>query len=43
MRCLAEDCRYWTGDGCACAFLDIEPEWADVGPTDLGTNMRAES
>lgn len=25
-RCLAETCRYWTGDGCVCRALDIDPE-----------------
>lgn len=24
-RCYAEMCGNWTGDGCACAVLDIEP------------------
>jgi hypothetical protein len=22
--CKAEECRYWTGDGCACALLDLD-------------------
>lgn len=25
MRCEAEMCGNWTGSGCACAVLDIEP------------------
>jgi hypothetical protein len=25
-RCLAETCAHWTGHGCACAVMDVEPE-----------------
>lgn len=32
MGCLAETCAYWTGDGCACQLLDIEPR--DMGAAD---------
>ena len=26
MRCEAELCRNWTGQGCICAVMDIEPD-----------------
>lgn len=29
-RCLAESCGNWTGDGCICQVLDLEP--VDVSP-----------
>ena len=35
-RCLAELCRYWTGDGCACRVFDIEPENVAEGDTTHG-------
>lgn len=25
MSCLAETCANWTGSGCACAVMDVEP------------------
>lgn len=28
-RCDAELCQYWTGHGCACDVLDIEPDRPD--------------
>lgn len=30
--CKAELCRYWTGDGCVCAALDITEEDFDDEP-----------
>lgn len=24
MSCEAEDCPFWTGDGCACQLLDLD-------------------
>lgn len=26
MSCLAETCAHWTGFGCVCSALDVEPE-----------------
>jgi hypothetical protein len=34
--CLAEDCANWTGFGCVCAFLDLEP--IDVRATEESTS-----
>lgn len=26
MTCEMEMCSHWTGDGCACSVLDLEPD-----------------
>jgi len=31
-RCAAEKCRNWTGDGCICAVLCIDPDVARDDP-----------
>ena len=28
-RCAAEMCRNWTGEGCICEVLDLEPDIVD--------------
>ena len=30
MRCKAELCRNWTGQGCACDFLDLDPDVVEL-------------
>jgi len=32
-RCLAEFCANWTGDGCICQVLDLDP--VDARPAEL--------
>lgn len=42
MKCEQELCRNWTGEGCACAVLGVEPEIADTSPVWVQGHLHAE-
>ena len=37
MTCHQELCRNWTGDGCACEVLDLEPDIVEDGNASVRT------